>query len=1257
MAARGRRRGAPASFVVSPGAFGWDPAVVATLVHSSLPWNEDLAARSLAEMRDAGTRDRLALVAQFAAHQAFLQFAGIADADFDAGEWLVERKRGCDVRLLRRASRRSDPLGTPIVLASVREFASYLGVRLEILRQSWARADAVYAEAVEKLLRDATADLRWTLDAAAGAIAAPGAEGLRLLDSVAGDAAWQAPGTLDAIERFAQRGAAFQLMVLRGESPLARYSALASFGVNAALDPPAAAERIIAATSGVRHLFAVDNETAFDEGSRRVVELLSAARHGTWLLPVAERQLPPAQPFLVAPRLAVRRAVDADPVAFVRSPAFAPYLLRGELPDRAAALPRLAEPLRSFIGALAMLGAEIRCDVALAFLAEFLFAGAIDTLVVDGVTKIAGEALCFVDDAIRREALELIPAASRASIARVAAAHATGLRAALLWIEAGESGKAAEVLEATRWPSASATVDDLRKVPPSALTDALRIRLAHALIDCGRYRDAVDLDTGDPFVLARAERRMGDYALALGRLEELRQTFETLLLQAEILRILEREPEALPLLERCVPENEEQRIRLEYELALHERDVTLPGDHYLAARLETYRALERGDFAVAAQASRDSYERARDVTERIDAALDRLFAVFCAGHWDEARVIAVESLREVEETQGDRAAGGILFTLAYLAADDGQWAHAAHRIAQLRHFYASTGDAVRLKELDLLQAHLDFSRGRFDHARREAETIYRGDGHHGQIREAAALILDELDWMSGLETPMRARGRAGNAELARRFRRIAARELVADATSADAASTPERLFAFRRAVARHDDETAGRIARELDLIYEPSQLPSEVELRLLRAVATRDYPFERDSFDLEWCHATKNRLGHWNTIGSYEPRTEALESRDAGDDWVVLGDRERLYIAGSAAWCREGRESVAALFRLRAENHRLRRAVAQEEATRVAPPAQIDGIVGQCAAIREVGALVARVATRDVPVCILGESGTGKELIARAIHRQSERRRKTFTPVNCAALPEQLIESELFGHVRGAFTGADRDRAGLIETTDGGTLFLDEIGELPLPAQAKLLRFLQEGEFRRVGDVVNRTADVRIVSATNRRLETAVEEGRFRDDLYYRVRGVEVLVPPLRERGADVLLLAAHFLDAERQRHGSGPCELSSEVEGIFTAYRWPGNVRELQNTIRAAHAMAGEARQIDIEHLPERLRNVAPARTPAGSYQHAVESFKRDLIARSLAAAEGNQNRAAAMLRMSRQALAYQIRELGILVREAGAH
>jgi two-component system NtrC family response regulator len=286
-------------------------------------------------------------------------------------------------------------------------------------------------------------------------------------------------------------------------------------------------------------------------------------------------------------------------------------------------------------------------------------------------------------------------------------------------------------------------------------------------------------------------------------------------------------------------------------------------------------------------------------------------------------------------------------------------------------------------------------------------------------------------------------------------------------------------------------------------------------------------------------------------------------------------------------------------------------------------------------------------------VCILGESGTGKELVARAVHNESPRRAAPFTAINCAALPEHLIESELFGHVRGAFTGADRDRAGLIESTEGGTLFLDEIGEMPIAAQAKLLRFLQEGEFRRVGDSRNRQADVRVVAATNRKLEQFVDDGRFREDLYYRIRGIELRVPSLRERGSDIILLARHFLGAERAKHRGGPERFAPEVEQVLLSYGWPGNVRELQNTIRAAHAIGASAREIELEHLPERLRGVVVSRVPVGTYFEELVRFRKSLVERSLQESSGNQNQAAKLLGMSRQALAYQIRELGILVRK----
>ncbi|HJQ40403.1 MAG TPA: sigma 54-interacting transcriptional regulator [Thermoanaerobaculia bacterium] len=1186
---RSTRRRASAAEAAPLRHFAWAPALVATLRHSTLPaaGEETLALTPLADARSLGARDRLSLLAQFAAHHALLQFAGIADGELDPAEWAFVQKRGSDVRLIRTASRAVAVQDSPPALTLAQQFAEQVGASLDVLQQSWARADAVYAEAYQRLTAGAAADLRWMKRAACGAIAAPGPEGLLALTTEQGRFAYDDDDCIASVQRFAE------VIMLRGSSPLERFSALRPLLTEVSLDVAAAADRILAST--VHPLFVVADLEAFDAASRQVVDLLIGARHGAWLTPHEGEPLPPTRWFVVSPRL---RALHGNPEEFVESPAFAAYLTHGDVPPPRAVLPALAEPARSYVGALALLGARIPCDAARKFLGEFLFHGALEDLLVDGVTAIEG------DDFVIKSTE--IPVSSRANISRVAAAHASGVRAALLWLDAGDSAQAAAVLEQTEWSDAESIVSDLRRVPLSILTPALARRYAHALVDCGRYRDARDLASGDEFLLARIERRMGDYATALARLERL----PSCVLHAEVLRLLQRYDDAARVLDAC--EDDEQRS---YERAVlnfdaHEEiDRSWLTESYLSSRFMSYLS---SDHTEAIAFAENSHKLARCTIERIDASLDRVFATFSAGDWNAARVAAVEALQEVEETQGDRAAGGILFTLAFLAADAGQHAHASQRIARLRHYYSGTSDELRLNELPLLTAHLDFSRGKLADAKRAATSVLNVGS--AQIREAAALILDEIDLIEGRKTPLRSTGKSGNVEMTR----------------------------------RHELLRSGKRATSFEIAVDAQPVPADVELRFLRAAALREFPFAPHDFDTPWCFATRNRLGQWHAIGSH---TAEHYDVDGEPDWIECSERELLYIEGCSRWSGEAREAIAALFRTRSENQRLRRVVEQEESARPPQPGALDGIVGDSPSMREICSLVTRIARRDVPVCILGESGTGKELIARAIHRHSPRRPKTFTAVNCAALPENLIESELFGHVRGAFTGADRDRAGLIETTDGGTLFLDEIGEMPLGAQAKLLRFLQEGEFRRVGDTLNRTADVRIVSATNRKLETAVEEGRFRDDLYYRIRGVEAIMPPLRERGSDVLLLASHFLAAERAKHRGGPSMLAPDVEAIFAAYGWPGNVRELQNTIRAAHAMAGEAKEIDLEHLPERLRNVAPAKLPAGSYQDAVARFKRDLIERFLQEARGNQNRAAAMLKISRQALAYQIKELGILV------
>ncbi|MGD8429354.1 MAG: sigma-54 dependent transcriptional regulator, partial [Ectothiorhodospiraceae bacterium] len=235
----------------------------------------------------------------------------------------------------------------------------------------------------------------------------------------------------------------------------------------------------------------------------------------------------------------------------------------------------------------------------------------------------------------------------------------------------------------------------------------------------------------------------------------------------------------------------------------------------------------------------------------------------------------------------------------------------------------------------------------------------------------------------------------------------------------------------------------------------------------------------------------------------------------------------------------------------------------------------VGGIIGSCKPMREVFERIRKVAPTDISVLILGESGTGKELAARAVHEQSERHEAPLVAVNCAAIPESLIEAELFGHEKGAFTGASGARQGLVEAASGGTLFLDEIGELPLPAQARLLRVLQEGEIRRVGSSRSHRVDVRLVAATHRDLARMVEQGQFREDLYFRIQVMEIRLPPLRERGEDLLELSRFLLEKTCRRLNRPPMRLSDDALRQIREYSWPGNVRELENAVERAVILA----------------------------------------------------------------------------------
>ncbi|GAB3286200.1 sigma-54-dependent transcriptional regulator [Parahaliea aestuarii] len=246
---------------------------------------------------------------------------------------------------------------------------------------------------------------------------------------------------------------------------------------------------------------------------------------------------------------------------------------------------------------------------------------------------------------------------------------------------------------------------------------------------------------------------------------------------------------------------------------------------------------------------------------------------------------------------------------------------------------------------------------------------------------------------------------------------------------------------------------------------------------------------------------------------------------------------------------------------------------------------RVTGFIGKCQAMQTLFSNIQKMAPTDSTVLVLGETGTGKELVARSIHRASRRAGKTLISVNCAAIPDTLIESELFGYEKGAFTGANASRMGLIEAADGGTLFLDEIGELPMEAQARLLRFIQEGEIRRIGSVSSRKVNVRLICATHRNLQALAAEGEFRQDLFYRINVLRLHLPPLRERGKDILHLAEQLLQVQLERLGKGPMVLSPKAIQAITTYQWPGNVRELEHAIERA-VILSEGDEIDNEAL-----------------------------------------------------------------------
>jgi two-component system response regulator AtoC len=333
--------------------------------------------------------------------------------------------------------------------------------------------------------------------------------------------------------------------------------------------------------------------------------------------------------------------------------------------------------------------------------------------------------------------------------------------------------------------------------------------------------------------------------------------------------------------------------------------------------------------------------------------------------------------------------------------------------------------------------------------------------------------------------------------------------------------------------------------------------------------------------------------------------------------------------------------------RLRKENELLRKEVQKEYSFK--------NIVSKNEKMLNIFEVIKKVAPYKSTILITGESGTGKELIAKALHYSSDRSQRPFIPVNCGAIPENLLESELFGHVKGAFTDAIRTKKGLFEEADGGTLFLDEIGELPSQLQVKLLRVLQDGEIRRVGDSKSIQIDVRIIAATAKDLTKEVNENRFREDLFYRLNVLPIHIPPLRERKEDIPLLVPHFINKYSESMNKNVVGITSKALDVLMNYKWYGNVRELENTIERAIVLT-DRENIEFENLPIEIQNFQDQiqLTPLAEEEYSIKKgsifLEMNLIKKALKKTKGNHTHAARLLEISHRALLYKIKEYGIV-------
>ncbi len=428
-------------------------------------------------------------------------------------------------------------------------------------------------------------------------------------------------------------------------------------------------------------------------------------------------------------------------------------------------------------------------------------------------------------------------------------------------------------------------------------------------------------------------------------------------------------------------------------------------------------------------------------------------------------------------------------------------------------------------------------------------------------------------------------------------------------------------------LARDASEALGIVSSsKLDLVLCDVKMPGVSGLELVRQIAelTPDLPSI--------------------VITGYGGAESSVEALKAGAFWYLEKPFEQEHLDVVRRLVKQAIEHG----RLRKENRFLQNQLRSRH--------KFDSIIGRSQALRQVLDVVEKVADTDTTVLITGESGTGKELIARALHYNSCRAERMLVAINCGAIPEELLESELFGHVRGAFTNAIRDREGRFAAADQGTVFLDEIGDMSPNLQVKLLRVLQSRSFEPVGSSQPVSIDVRVIAATNQNLETLIEDGRFREDLYYRLNVIPIEVPPLRQRQDDIPLLARHFLEIANEEKGTQVESISDDAMRCLESYTWPGNIRELQNIIERL-AILASSEEISVDDLPVKIQGSAPAlathapRVPATglSFNGVVEEIERDLIRQALEHTGWNKNQAAQLLGLNRTTLLEKIRKRGV--------